>query len=242
VKLRRFLLNLAAPVAAISFSVAFCWVVLTLAHYNAGTAFADMWDYGNKSESIVSVINRAVPHTAIALTPPSASNGWRLAPSYRDDWKPNFETADATLLRTYVKNDSTVHVFVAFYRTQDDGHEVVNFNNRAYDGQTWMRVGPVRIVATVVGAPLTVEYTRILRSRAGRLAWSWHWVDGSYTSDPYRAKLLQSKAKLFGGERAAAEIVIAADYRETPAEAAALLQDFLNSVTFRPPLARAASH
>jgi len=61
VKLRRFLLNLAAPVAAISFSVAFCWVVLTLAHYNAGTAFADMWDYGNKSESIVSVINRAVP-------------------------------------------------------------------------------------------------------------------------------------------------------------------------------------
>jgi exosortase A len=186
------------------------------------------------------VINRAMPHTTIVLTPPSTSNGWRLAPSYRDDWKPNFETSDATLLRTYVKNDSAVHVFVAFYRTQDDGHEVVNFNNRVYDDKTWMRIGSGRISATVEGAPLTVEYTRILRSRAGRLVWSWHWVDGSYTSDPYRAKWLETKAKLFGGERAAAEIVIAADYRETPAEAAAVLQDFLNSVTFRPPLARAS--
>ena len=187
------------------------------------------------------VVNRPVPHTAITLIPPQLANGWRLAESYGDDWKPNFQTADATLLRTYVKGGRAVHLFIAFYRTQGDGHEVVNFNNRVYDGMTWMRVGSGSRVAPVEGAPLTVEYTRILRARAGRLTWSWHWVADSYTANSYHAKWLETKAKLFGGERAAAEIVIAADYRETPAEAASLLQDFLNSAPpFRVLLARAA--
>lgn len=188
------------------------------------------------------VVDRSVPSTAITLVPPQVGNGWRLLESYRDDWKPNFMTADATLLRTYVKDGRAVHLFVAFYRAQDDGHEVVNFNNRVYDGTTWMRVGSGSVAATVEGAPLVVEYTRILRTRVGRLAWSWHWVAGSYTANPYRAKWLETKAKLFGGERAAAEIVIVADYRETPAEAASVLQDFLSSAApIRPLLARAAA-
>ncbi len=61
IRLRRFLLNLIAPIAAIALSVAICWVVLWKAGYNAGTAFSDMWDYGKQSASIVSVIDRAVP-------------------------------------------------------------------------------------------------------------------------------------------------------------------------------------
>lgn len=60
-RLRRLLLNLAAPVVAIAISLALCWVVLWRAGYDAGTAFSDMWNYGRKAESIVSVIDRAVP-------------------------------------------------------------------------------------------------------------------------------------------------------------------------------------
>jgi exosortase A len=187
------------------------------------------------------VINRPASNGAIALTPPRVGNGWRVAEAYGDDWTPIFPTADATLLRTYVKNGGAVHVFIAFYRTQSDGHEVVNYNNHVYDGKTWMRVGSGSAVATVDAAPLTVEYTRLLRGRAGRMVWSWHWVAGGYTANSYRAKWLEAQAKLFGGERAAAEIAIAADYRENPAEAAPVLQDFLNSAApFRSLLARAA--
>jgi EpsI family protein len=145
------------------------------------------------------------------------------------------------VLKTYVKNGRTVHLFVAFYRTQSDGHEVVNYNNRFYDGKAWMRVGSGSAEATVDAAPLAVEYTRLLHGRVGRIVWSWHWVADSYTANPYRAKWLETKAKLFGGERAAAEIAIATDYRENPAEVTPVLQDFLNSAAaFRPLLTRAA--
>ncbi len=58
---RRVLLTVAAPVVAIAFSIAVSWVILWASHNNAGTAFADIWDYGRKTASIVSVVNRAVP-------------------------------------------------------------------------------------------------------------------------------------------------------------------------------------
>ena len=189
------------------------------------------------------VVNRPAPNGAIVLDPPRIGNGWRLVESYDDDWKPSFPSADATLLRTYVKNGQAVHLFVAFYRTQRDGHEVVNYNNRFYDGRAWMRVGSGSVSAPVDAKPLAVEYTRLLHGRVGRMVWSWNWVKDSYTADSYQAKWLETKAKLFGGERAAAAIAIAADYRESPAEATPVLEDFLNNAgPFRPLLARAAGH
>jgi EpsI family protein len=104
-----------------------------------------------------------------------------------------------------------------------------------------MRVGSGIEAATVDRAPLTIEYTRMVQGRASRVAWSWNWVADSYTSNPYLAKLLEAQARLFGGERAAAAIVIATDYIEKPTEATPVLQDFLNSAaSFRPLLVRAA--
>jgi exosortase A len=187
------------------------------------------------------VMDRPPPTGAITLTPPQVGNGWRLAAEYRDDWKPVFATADSTLLRTYVKNGRVVHLFIAFYRAQSDGHEVVNYNNRVYDGTAWVRVGSGIEAATVDRAPLAIEHTRMVRGRASRVVWSWNWVADSYTANPYRAKLLEAQAKLFGGERAAAAIAVATDYIERPTEATSVLQDFLNSTApFRPMLARAA--
>lgn len=60
-KTRRILLGVAAPLAAIAFSVALCSVVLVVASDSPATAFSAMWDYGRQVDSIISVINRAVP-------------------------------------------------------------------------------------------------------------------------------------------------------------------------------------
>jgi exosortase A len=187
------------------------------------------------------VVNRPMPTRPVALVPPQVGNGWRVTDEYRDDWKPTFATADTTLLRTYIKGDRRVHLFIAFYRAQSDGHEVVNYNNRVYDGTAWMRVGSGIVAAMVDRAPLTIEYTRMVQGRASRVAWSWNWVADSYTANPYLAKLLEAQARLFGGEPAAAAIAITTDYIEKPTEAAPVLQDFLNSAApLRPLLMRAA--
>jgi ABC-type uncharacterized transport system permease subunit len=59
--MRRLLLGIAAPLAAIAFSVALCSVVLVAAGDSPATAFSAMWDYGRQVDSVVSMINRAVP-------------------------------------------------------------------------------------------------------------------------------------------------------------------------------------
>jgi EpsI family protein len=187
------------------------------------------------------VINKPPPPGAIALTAPEVGQGWRLLEDYRDDWKPIFPSADATLLRTYVKSGRAVHFFIAYYRSQSDGHEVVNYGNRVYDDRAWIRAGSGSAVGMIEGNPVEIEYTRLLRGRSGRMVWSLRWVDDVYTANPYRAKLLEAKAKLLGGQRAAAQIAIAADYGESTAEATAVLKDFLSSAPpLRPLLARAA--
>jgi exosortase A len=177
----------------------------------------------------------------IALTAPEGRNGWQLLSAYRDDWTPEYPTADATMIRTYVKAGHAVHLYVAYFRSQREGHEVVNYNNRVYDGKTWVRVGSSSATVNLEGQPMNIESTRILHGRAGRLVWSWQWVSGSFTADPYRSKLLTARAKVLGGVKAAAAVAITTGYGESPAEAPPVLQDFLDSMSpFKPLLARAA--
>lgn len=60
-RVRRLLLNLGAPVAAIAFAALISGIVLQAAGYSASTAFSEMFSYGAKTESIISIVNRAIP-------------------------------------------------------------------------------------------------------------------------------------------------------------------------------------
>jgi ABC-type uncharacterized transport system permease subunit len=60
-KVKKFLLNLAAPLSALAFAFALSAIFLVIGGLNPGRAFADMFDYGFQTESIVSSINRALP-------------------------------------------------------------------------------------------------------------------------------------------------------------------------------------
>jgi EpsI family protein len=64
------------------------------------------------------------------------------------------------------------------------------------------------------------------RGNRGRTIWYWYWVDGTLTGNPYLAKLLQAKVKLFGGIRSEAIIVAASDYGDVPAEGQRSLEEF----------------
>jgi ABC-type uncharacterized transport system permease subunit len=58
---RRFLLSLAAPVAAVAFSLVISSLILAVSGNNPFTVFGDMFEFSTRLESIVSTINRAVP-------------------------------------------------------------------------------------------------------------------------------------------------------------------------------------
>ena len=181
-------------------------------------------------------LTAAAPSTRrIELTAPAGASGWRLAPDHVDRWRPRFAGADATLQRSYVGNGGAVHLFVAYYADQRQGAEAVAQSNKIEGAGFWSRTGGGSATAIVDGAPLQVRSMRLVRGSRGRVVWYWYWIDGQYTASALRAKWLEARARLLGGRRASAAIAVAADYDETPVEAARILRGFLEG---QPPLRR----
>jgi general nucleoside transport system permease protein len=64
---RRIFFALAAPVAAVVFSLVVSAIVLEVSGYSAIDAFKSMWQYTDSTESVVSTINRALPYYVSGL-------------------------------------------------------------------------------------------------------------------------------------------------------------------------------
>jgi exosortase A len=176
------------------------------------------------------VEGRPAATLATPLPVPEVRAPWVSLSASDEQWRPVFPGAGAETLRRYAAGDRTVDVYVAMYSRQQQGAEVVGSQNKLADWKAWTRLGGGRTPAVVDGTPMTVAFTRIRRRAVTRLIWHWYWVDGRFTANPYVAKLLQAKAMFLGGIRAAAVVAVASDYRETPAEAAPALHDFLDKM------------
>ena len=170
---------------------------------------------------------------------------WHRVPELPVHWQPTFPGADAESVQAYADENSRVTYYVAFYTHQRPGSEVVNELNRLADEEVWRRVGSDSRTAKIDGQLLTIRVSRLASGKTKRLVWSWYWVDGNFTGSLYMAKLLQARARLFGGISAAAVVAVAADYEDSPEKAVRSLESFLVSVkSFEAPLvatARAAA-
>ncbi len=228
----------AAPAAASTATTqsAPSFLTLSVAGAAALIVMVGMLTYGSERER-----QNAVGELS-ELSPPPVQAPWMALRETREGWRPVFPGADVDLMQTYAAEGRRVDLYLAFYNRQRPGGEVVNELNGFADGKTWTRVGGGRTTAVVEGAPMSISYTRIVSRSAGLMVWHWYWVDGRFTSNPYIAKLLQAKVRLWGGVEAAAVVAIAARYDDKPAEASEVIQAFLEHVDpIRESLARAAS-
>jgi exosortase A len=164
---------------------------------------------------------------ATTLTPPVVGAPWTALTAANASWQPTFVDPDKESLQTYADGDRHVDLYIAYYRHQRQGAEVVHGLNSFAGAPPWERVGGGHIQAVVDGQDLKVAYTRIRSPSGHRVVWHWYWVDGQYTASPYVAKLLEVKAKLLGGVPAAAAVAVAAGYLDSPEEAFHAIKDFL---------------
>jgi hypothetical protein len=74
-----------------------------------------------------------------------------------------------------------------------------------------------------------------------RLIYSAYWVDGRFETSPFKVKLLQAKAELTGGNRAAAIVAFATDATGDAQTAAATLADFAAHLQALQPALRAVT-
>jgi EpsI family protein len=175
----------------------------------------------------------------------SIEGAWHRVPEPPIHWQPTFPGADAETLQAYADESNRVTYYVAFYTHQRADSEVVNEMNRLADEEVWRRLGSESRAVDIDGHLTTIRVLRLASTKTKQLVWYWYWVDGHFTGNRYLAKLLQARARLFGGISAAAVVVVAADYEDSPEKAVRSLEDFLVSVTsFEAPLvatARAAA-
>lgn len=168
----------------------------------------------------------------IALAAPQASGGWQLEPADMTDWRPQFKGTDASVFQVYRKGDRTVALYLGYYRHQRQDAELVNSQNVMVRQKhpVWSDVGETHRTQTVSDSALDVRET-LLRSASQRLLiWDWFYLDGRRTTNPYVAKLVVAKNRLFRAPDDGMAIIVATPYLERPETAEAVLREFLGDM------------
>lgn len=166
---------------------------------------------------------------------------WKPSVAGLGGWKPVSVETSSELKETYTSGPREILLYVAYYAGGSGGRKLVSSSNLISEGSHWATVGEGRIIAALDEKPVSVHETVLRNQGANLVVWSWYWIDGQFTDDPYRAKLLRVKAQLFGGIQASAFIAVGSYYSVDRAEAANALQDFLRHTSLQSALKRVSN-
>ncbi|MCG6940120.1 MAG: exosortase A [Thiohalocapsa sp.] len=175
--------------------------------------------------------------TAVDVRAPRVS-GWRLLSDADGwDWRPHVVGTDGSLYAFYAADGAPrgrpVGLYIGVYRTQRQGAELATYANVMVEEKhpVWsdLLVRPRRV--TLKSGELALKQ-HLLSSRRGTrlLVWTWYLVGDRHTANPYLAKLLEAKSRLFGRRGEAALIAVATPYDDKPEAAAAVLKHFLDDM------------
>jgi EpsI family protein len=184
--------------------------------------------------AIAFAMNRNAVAVEIAtLMPPAVQNTWQAADLEQWTWHPAQPGADRELDQVYVTSDSSQRIAVGLhlrqYLQQRQGVELVdNLNPWRPDRAAWRVIERQSIPINLNGS-LQVEEARLAAARQDLLIWSWYWIDGRSTANPYLVKLLEAKQQIFEGRRQGTRVFVATPLSGDRAEARKVLQDFVNA-------------
>jgi exosortase A len=173
--------------------------------------------------------NSAALAQSVEINIPGIPGMWETSEKQVSDWKPSYAGASVQFLQSYEHAGRTVSVYIAYYRNQRQGSELINYENVLVPekNKNWNNVKEDTHNVSSGGQRLSVRQNLLHSPSARLLAWRWYWLDGETTVNPYLAKIILARNKLIGRSDDGAEIIIATPYDSRPDEAAAVLRDFL---------------
>jgi EpsI family protein len=158
-------------------------------------------------------IDRSEQPSKPSLPAVAAANGWGASAVAFTDWKPRYRGYAAELQQTLTKDGHEVGLYVAYYRNQSKGSELITSGNQLVTPEDWRwkQVGKGSDSIEWSGRPERVERADLSGQTIGLQAYRLYWVAGRVTSSQYEAKALQAWSKISGrGDDAALVIVYAA--------------------------------
>ena len=178
----------------------------------------------------------------VELAAPLDDGGWQRQTQQVTGWRPDYKGAAASIFETYLKNGQQVALFVAVYRNQKQGAELISSTNYLIHEQhrLWRKIGESRREETS-GRQEDLPLRQTLLRGPGQtlLIWDWFVVSGRDVVNPYIAKLLQARDQVLGRGDDGLAIIVAAHYADTTAEAEQTLREFIADM--RPSIDAAAA-
>ena len=178
-------------------------------------------------------INRAAELSTPSLPAIAGANGWQAAPAAFSDWKPRYRGYAAELSQVFSKDGRDVAVYIAYYRKQSKGSELITSANQlvATEDWRWKPSGKGGDSIEWNGRSQPVERSDLSGQGGALQAYRLYWVGDTVTSSQYMAKALQAWSKLSGRGDDAALIVIYAPRLSRDDDAVSSLRAFAREMS-----------
>jgi exosortase A len=168
----------------------------------------------------------------LLLEAPPQAQGWQPIAEPLTDWTPRFLHPRAKLNQGYAKGAARVGLYIGYYRNQRPGAALISSVNTLVvsNDQRWGNTGETRNSMSFNNEKIPLIEAQLRGPSARLLVWRWYSVDGRYTVNPYWAKLLQAKSKLFGRGDDGAVVIVYTELDTDRQSAASRLQDFAEAM------------
>jgi exosortase A len=189
---------------------------------------ASVWPiYANQLEKIFS--QKAEP---AEIQIPGVVGTWQYRPEEVSDWRPQYLGFAAQFMGNYRNGDRSVDLYIAYYRNQRQGAELINWENVLVPSaeSNWHNIKEEARIVFLGLREATIRQNQLHSGSKRLLVWRWYWIDGEETANPYHAKFMLGKNKMLGRGDDGAEIIITAPYQEDANEAVPVLQGFINDM------------
>lgn len=139
---------------------------------------------------------------------------------------PAFYGAAAKHQATYAYAGGEISIFIAYYRHQNQGQELINVNNQLEPTKTWEWRGHDKIHSKVYGLPF-LQIEKYTQGNVVSLASKIYWVGGFKTQNDVYSKFLQGLNLLLGKGDDGAAIIMSVS-GQTEEQASKILEAFIN--------------
>jgi len=180
-------------------------------------------------EARVAPTTKASPPDVAVL---ADQEGWVASPDAIADWRPDYHGFAWDLRQAYRKGDRDVGVYIAYYRNQAKGRELVTSGNQLTNmgDIRWKPIARSADAFEWNGVSMPAQRTRLAGPRDTLDVVRLFWVDGRVTASEYVAKARLAWSRLAGRGDDSALIVVFASRRAGGPDAAAALREFTGAM------------
>lgn len=172
--------------------------------------------------------DRGASGDAQTMAAPSVAAPW-IAQPWRSSWRPIYVGASAEYRSAYGNTQDWVELLVAVYTDQSQGRKLVGFDNQLEDGDVWRRITDEPSQLDIGGTRRPAQVRRLIGPEGQRYIWRLYWIDGHWTSSGIEARARYVLGKLLRGRSRAAAVIVSTA-ASSPAEAAQVVQRFVDAM------------